>query len=80
MAFGAQIIKRILHVKRVPQEHGIHNETERPKLVFLALPIALAKFPFLPVKHVTRDGMSPLPSIELDLNPAAKKLIISIGE
>ena len=80
MTFCAQVIKRILHVKRVPQEHDIHNETECPKLVFLAFPIALAKFPFLPVKHLARDGMSPFPSIELDLNPAAKKLIISIGE
>jgi hypothetical protein len=80
VSFCTQIIECILHGRGVPKKQDSNDQTKCPKLVFLALSIALAKFPFLAVKHLTRDGMPPFPSIELDLNPATKKLIVSVRE
>jgi hypothetical protein len=49
-------------------------------LIFLPLPIPLAQFAALPMEQMAGHPMSPLTSVQLDLNPPPVMFIVNIVE
>ncbi len=51
-ALAAQMGQRRVHVQSVPEHHHVDHQTQRPKLIFLSLTVALADLATLAVEGV----------------------------
>jgi len=50
VSLQAQLVEGSLHVDCVPKDDHVNNESERPELILLSLPIALTQFAPLAVE------------------------------
>jgi len=63
--FQAQLVERSLHADRVPKDDHVNDESERPELILLSLPIALTQFGSFAVEDSATQAVSSLTSVEL---------------
>src|SRR5438128_12006143 len=64
-AYLLQLLQRSFDVARVPENDGIDDKTQRPKLVLLSFTVALAQFTALAVEDGTGKTMTAFTAVEL---------------
>jgi hypothetical protein len=67
------------HVDGIPDEHRIGQQAEAGRLVHDFGVIPRLKRPLIRKKEATRELMSPLATIELELHPSAERLIVHVA-
>lgn len=65
-AYLLQLLQRSFDVARVPENDGIDDKTQRPKLVLLSFTVALAQFTALAVEDGTGKTMTAFTAVELN--------------
>src|SRR5438105_13050038 len=65
-AYLLQLLQRSFDVARVPENDGIDDKTQRPKLVLLSFTVALAQFTALAVEEGTGKTIAALTAVELN--------------
>jgi len=65
-AYLLQLLQRSFDVARVPENDGIDDKTQRPKLVLLSFTVALAPFTALAVEDGTGKTMTAFTAVELN--------------
>ena len=56
-----QRVQRCIHGERIPEDHHVGDQAERPELIFLPLAVTLAQLSALPVEDAAGQTMAPLP-------------------
>ena len=61
------MVQRCIHVERIPEDHHVGDQAERPELIFLPLAVTLAQLSALPVEDAAGQTMAPFPPVGLNL-------------
>jgi hypothetical protein len=77
-AAGGEVVKRALGVDRVVEDDRVDDQTERAKLFFLALAVALAQLAAVAVADVAGEGVAALGAVELGQDPPAERLVVAV--
>ena len=75
---SAEFVECGVDVAGVPQHDGVDDEAENAELVFLSLPVFLAEFTALAVKHIAGDTVSGFLGAEAGVDEAPKGLVVGV--
>jgi len=75
-----ELRQRAFSVARVPKDDGVDDQTQRPKLVFLPLAIALPQFTALAVEDCVGEAMPPLTAVELKQDAPTIAFVVNVSQ
>jgi len=79
-AYLLQLLQRSFDVARVPENDGIDDKTQRPRLVLPSFTVELAQFTALAVEDGTGKTMTAFTAVELNQDAAAIGFVVNVSQ